>query len=330
MISVIVPVYNVEYYLSRCIDSLLNQTYSEMEVLLIDDGSTDRSGQICDQYSKKDEHIKVFHKPNGGLSDARNYGLERMQGDYVTFVDSDDYVGREYLEILINAITQYRADVSAISFKTVYTIEPVYTHSSNDITVFTGEEIFRELLKEKQLNYSACGRLFKKEIFHDKKFPKGKLFEELFTIPYLFDNLNICACSTSIQYYYFWRDGSIMNSASEQSINDWIEAITELLKYTYRTHPQDAQYAERIFLRGVFWRVIDWKLQSNDYSSVANKIHNDYSAIFQKSITIPDLTKKEKIKSILFWINVCIYRTTRIAWIKTVDNPDSRHFLKKG
>ena len=112
MISVIVPIYKVEKYLHRCVDSILNQSYTDFELLLIDDGSPDRCPQICDEYARQGDRIRVFHKSNGGLSDARNYGLDRMQGDYVSFIDSDDYVGPDYLKTLMELISEYDVPVA--------------------------------------------------------------------------------------------------------------------------------------------------------------------------------------------------------------------------
>ena len=118
-ISVIVPVYNVQDYLSECVQSILNQTFSDFELLLIDDGSTDHSGEIADQLEDLDPRIQVYHKKNGGLSDARNYGLERAQGEYLAFIDSDDYVAANYLETLINLIVEYSADASCLIIQMV-------------------------------------------------------------------------------------------------------------------------------------------------------------------------------------------------------------------
>ena len=119
-ISIIVPVYNVEKYLKKCIDSIVNQTYKNLEIILVDDGATDRSGEICDELAKLDNRIKVYHKKNGGLSDARNYGVERATGSYVGFVDSDDYIDAEMYEKLYEAITKEAADVAECNLKIVY------------------------------------------------------------------------------------------------------------------------------------------------------------------------------------------------------------------
>lgn len=119
-ISIIVPVYNVEQYITRCIESITSQTYRNIEILLIDDGSTDNSGNICDEYQKKDSRVMTFHKTNGGLSDARNYGIKHASGQYLCFVDSDDYISKHMVEILYNNLIKYSADISACGFLTVH------------------------------------------------------------------------------------------------------------------------------------------------------------------------------------------------------------------
>ena len=120
LVSIIVPVYNVEKYLERCLDSLINQTLKDIEIILVDDGSTDDSGNICDKYAKKDKRIKVIHKENGGLSDARNIGLSIANGRYLQFVDSDDFIHKQMIEILYNTIINNNADISICDFDKVY------------------------------------------------------------------------------------------------------------------------------------------------------------------------------------------------------------------
>ena len=131
MISVIVSIYKVEKYLRRCVDSILNQSYTDFELLLIDDGSPDDCPQICDEYARQDDRVRVFHKPNGGLSDARNFGIDRMKGDYVSFIDSDDYVGPDYLRILMDLIKEYAVPVAAVTHLCVFNGETSFV-SSND------------------------------------------------------------------------------------------------------------------------------------------------------------------------------------------------------
>ena len=121
LVSVILPVYNVEKYLIKCLDSVIRQTYQKLEIILVDDGSTDSSGKICDEYANKDGRIKVFHKKNGGLSDARNYGIERSTGEYLAFIDSDDYVDDDYIEFLMNLTESGKYKISLCSLHVVFT-----------------------------------------------------------------------------------------------------------------------------------------------------------------------------------------------------------------
>ena len=153
LISIIVPVYKVEPYLNKCVDSIINQTYKNIEIILVDDGSPDNCGKICDDYTKKDSRIKVIHKKNGGLSDARNYGIEASIGDYIMFVDSDDYISANMCEILLKTAKKYNADIINCNF------EEVFSNAESRINrqaVNKNEEVFSNLdmLKTFFFNYT--------------------------------------------------------------------------------------------------------------------------------------------------------------------------------
>ena len=211
-ISVIVPVYNVQAYLAECVQSILNQTYSDFELLLIDDGSTDRSGAIAEELAVNDSRIQVFHKENGGLSDARNYGIGRAQGEYLTFIDSDDYIAPEYLETLVELVVRYHADASCVSG--VETSErTAKSYSENKIVgKYTGIEAITNSLPRHNIAISAWGKLFHRSLFDEICFPKGELYEDLLTLPYVFEKCNTVAFTTEKMYFYYQRPGSITNS----------------------------------------------------------------------------------------------------------------------
>ena len=327
MISVIVPVYNVEHYLPRCIDSILAQTYGQFELILVDDGSTDQSGRICDERAGGDGRIRVFHKKNGGLSDARNHGLDRMRGDYVTFIDSDDYVGRDYLCLLLDMLEENGADMSVVSIQDTYSKELSFIESGDERVVLSGEAIIREMTVQEKLTCSACAKLFKRELFDGVRFPKGRPFEDLLTIPYLRYEGATCVCSTSKQYYYFQRLGSIMHSASEGLIQTWLDAMEQLLNYVDKMAPQTRRNAEYMFVQGVFWRAIDWKLNQDDYVCFSRGVRSRFFTLFCKGPFLPRLTLKERIKTALFLISVRGYRRARRTWIRAIDNPDNRHYM---
>lgn len=328
MISVIVPVYNVEKYLARCVDSIINQTYKDYELLLIDDGSTDNSGVICDQYAKSDNRIRVFHKKNGGLSDARNYGLDRVNGEYITFIDSDDFVGADYLSYLYTMITERKADISIVSMMRTTSTEKSFCSSTHRCVEYMGDAALAAMIREKEFNESACAKLYKKELFDDIRYPKGKLFEDLLTVPFLIKSDTICVYSTIILYYYYQRESSIMHTVDESNMCMWMYGMDRLLEYTYKINSKAYIYAERRLVKAIFWRIIDWKLFAEDYILIARYIKRKYYSQFKKALLLPELTLKERVKAILFFTNIRMYRLIRIGFIKCIYNSDNRQFLR--
>ena len=327
MISVIVPVYNVQEYLHRCVDSLLAQSYGDFELLLIDDGSTDNSNSICDAYAERDERVCVYHKENGGLSDARNYGLDRMRGSYVTFIDSDDYVGPEYLATLLDIIRNSTVDVAIVSMEMVYTEDMVFFPTTDVRKTIDHHEALRYMLIDKEVSFSACAKLFKSEVFSENRFPIGKLYEDLFTIPYVITDCHACGLSTAKLYYYYHREGSIMNSVSEKHIQMWTEGVNRLLAFTKEREPALHAYAEAYLLKGLFWRVLDWNLCSERYVETAKRIKKEYHKYLKKALWLPNMTIREKIKALIFLFNVRLYHLFRIKWISMSSNPDSAHYI---
>ena len=271
LISIIVPVYNVEKYLDRCIESILAQSYTNFELLLIDDGSTDGSLRICKEYEELDTRIRTFHKKNGGLSDARNFGLDRMKGQYVTFIDSDDYVGSDYLKILFEMIEDGISDVTIVGVEDFYENKMTVDISQDDVrTVIKREDIFKEMVKFDKFTWSACAKLFKRELFERNRFPVGALYEDLRIIPYMLCGCNVISCSSYKQYYYYInRVGSITRSISENSIKMWEYGMDQLLAYSLKNEPQDYLYLEGRFDTCIFWDVIDRMLMSREYIEIS-------------------------------------------------------------
>lgn len=213
-ISIIVPVYNVEKYLRRAIDSILNQTYPHLEILLIDDGSTDHSGLICEEYSQMDKRVTVYHKQNGGLSDARNFGLKKATGQYIGFVDSDDYLHPEMYRIMYNALQDNDCDIAEVDFEMVHDSNkmPIINEISEVLTKkFDHTEAMINIMLDYCGNY-AWNKLYKRELWNKIEFPYGRLFEDVATTYKIVD-----AASSMIRiyiplYYYTVRAGSIVTS----------------------------------------------------------------------------------------------------------------------
>ena len=240
-ISVIVPIYNVEAYLNRCIDSILNQTFTDFECILVDDGSTDRCPQICDEYDKKDKRIRVIHKPNGGLFDARNAGMEIAMGEYLYFLDSDDYVEPCLLEILIKEVINSKADVVAFGYRR----EHVYPNKSYDVKFMPFEyhigsekdylDFICKILLPYKVSWEVCFKLFKTSIIKNNglKFYDNSIIyaEDLhFFLCYLL-NISSIKVIEDVLYHYTVRENSITKSTIVPKINEFVKLNVEFYKY---------------------------------------------------------------------------------------------------
>lgn len=212
LISVVIPIYNIEAYLKRCVDSVLQQSYSNLEIILVDDGSKDQSSMICDEYKELDKRVRVIHKENGGLSDARNAGIEIANGSFITFIDSDDFVAIDYIEYLYGLILKYDADVSGCYHIKFNKEQEINDHKNNqEEFVFRGEEAVIDLCYQKHITNSAWGKLYRMSYFKSIRYPVGRLYEDLGTTYKLFLLCNKVVFSMQAKYYYFQRDDSIMH-----------------------------------------------------------------------------------------------------------------------
>jgi glycosyltransferase involved in cell wall biosynthesis len=210
-ISIIVPIYNVEQYLHKCIDSILSQTFKDFELILVDDGSPDNCGEICDEYAAKDKRVKVIHKANGGLSDARNAGLNIVKGDYIGFVDSDDWIESNMYEVLLKLCINNKADVSTCLVNFQNNRNEIEVNKSN-VSIFDSKTAIYLLYEGKLNGFSTWNKLYKKEIFNDLKFPKGRIYEDAAIMYRVFDVANYIAYINYPLYNYNYREGSITKS----------------------------------------------------------------------------------------------------------------------
>lgn len=241
IISVIVPVYNVEKYLNRCLDSIFAQTFHNYEVILVDDGSTDKSAAMCDEYAENNANIFVIHKDNKGTSHTRNIGIENSKGQFVYFLDSDDYIVPECLEILYRNIIATQSDISCGSFGFFDEHIPVkVVKDSNAIQSDTGKSACTKLLYGKVYYTSSCNILIKRKIAIENLFPVGKFHEDEMTTFRYFLNSDKVVITKKHTYYYFQREGSIMHSFGQSVIDEllsadyYVDYCKELDKKLYR------------------------------------------------------------------------------------------------
>lgn len=239
LISVIVPVYNVDKYLERCIDSILGQSYKQIEIILVDDGSSDRSGKICDSYARSDFRVRVIHKENGGLSSARNRGIDMAQGEYLVFVDSDDYVEKDYVKILLNLIIKYDVDMSVVGQRIVNSRREIKKNNSRIIEEkrLAVVEALDSILTEKYFTVSANGKLYKRVLFDGARYPEGKLYEDNGCTYKLIMKCNAVAYSNVELYHYCMRCDSITNRVFNDGKFDYIELTDEACKKISRQYP---------------------------------------------------------------------------------------------
>lgn len=231
MISVIIPIYNVKKYLSKCIDSVLAQTEKDLEIILVNDGSTDGCGDICKQYEKLDERIVYIDKENGGLSDARNAGIKVARGEYLVFIDSDDYIHPQMLELLLHNLRKADADISVCKFKEILE-DDVITQTTLDVSQVScvqleGEDVCRQLFDNNLVTVVAWNKLYKKSLFDNVEYPVGVLHEDEYVIHHLLFKASKTVYSDAEMYYYIKRKGSITNRISARNIMDGWNSIQE-------------------------------------------------------------------------------------------------------
>ncbi|WP_337814346.1 glycosyltransferase [Intestinibacter sp.] len=238
LVSIIVPIYNVEQYLDRCIESLVTQSYINLEIILIDDGSKDTSGDICDLWAQRDKRIRLVHKENGGLSDARNKGLDIATGDIISFIDSDDYISKYFYEKLINIMEQTDSDIVECQFKKFNENERVnYLNKENiEFISFNTEEAIKNLILNCELSTTVWNKIYKTSVIKKLKFRVGKTNEDDFYTYLAFDNAKKITKLQDELYYYLQRPESIMGKIYKLNRLDEIEAKYERLKYIEKNY----------------------------------------------------------------------------------------------
>lgn len=279
LISIIIPVYKVEKYLEKCIESVLKQTYTNLQIILVDDGSPDNCGKICDEYAKKDSRIEVIHKANGGLSDARNVGISKAKGRYIGFVDSDDYIKENMYEILLNLIKKYDADVSICNLYDVIDGNEYIRNKENGIREYSRLDILKEVLLDKNIQSYAWNKLYKKELFDEVKYPIGKKYEDIGTTFYIFEKCNKIVVTSEPEYYYLKRSDSLVNNVTESTVFDYMELILQRYLYIYDNIKELKQYNDYYLVRTLLTANNDIK----ELKQIEEKTKQKYNELYNIS-----------------------------------------------
>ena len=250
MISVIIPVYNSERYLERCVKSIREQTYRNLEIILIDDGSTDKSGEICDRLADIDRRIKSFHKSNGGQASARNYGLEIARGDYIGFVDNDDIIDNRMYEVLMNNLQKYKVLVSAVIPDWIYENKTVVPSEGFPSRIYSGKELLKNMLrKENIISSSVWDKIFDKSLFETVRFPVGCEFEDYWVLSQILPNVDNVYIDTIPMYHWYQYNTSRSKSGFHDKSRTYISIPQKIVQsYIEKALDSDIIDAARYFL----------------------------------------------------------------------------------
>lgn len=320
LISVIIPVYNVEDYLHYAIESLEKQTYGNFEIILVNDGSTDDSGKLCDEYSEKYSNVRVFHKENGGLSDARNFGVQKAKGEFITFLDPDDYLEVYSLELLAGIQEKYNCDivstrVKATELYNVYSNHSLTEEDFENVLLMDGDVFLEEAYYDKVATVSACGKLYRRSILKIP-FPKGRIYEDLYIISEHVEKANKIV-HTPIQIYnYYKRQGSIVNSRFTSKQYDFFDAMNHnrtVIKDKYNNKPslENAVNAKEVI--GSF-KIIGsaYKTSITDVYKIRKIIKRNYTNILSNS----KINCFFKMKYILFILSPNLFNVIKRLRVK--------------
>lgn len=308
-VSVIIPVYNVQKYLDQCVESIINQSYKNMEIILVDDGATDNSPEMIDRWSEKDTRIITIHKTNGGLSSARNAGLEIITGDAVFFLDSDDIVLPNTIEVMVNELEDNNSDVVSVSFMSFANEAEINDSCINDPKFLRGNS---ELFFLQKITNHSCGKLFRRRIIGETRFPEGRSFEDIATTHYFYRDAKIVSYTEAQFYLYRVHESSITYKIDEEKLND--------IKYAYKRVKQTYHVDD---MYGFYMLTILYVLYSRLMRSNADKkyllmekraINKEFENIYKK-ISI----WKYKDKSPMFWKLIMYHLHMTDLTIKVVD-----------
>lgn len=271
LISVVIPVYNVEEYLPRCMASVLAQSYGNLDIILIDDGSTDNSGHICDQYAGQDSRIRVIHKKNGGLSDARNKGIESAKGQYITFIDSDDSIDEDMIEYLYCLLKKHGCRMSLSSHYVVYNREERAVAEKMPDEKLSDKECIKRMCYQGSIDTSAWAKLYEISVFKTIRYPKGKLFEDIGTTYKTFLECKEIACGYQAKYYYYIRPQSITTRAFNCKKLDLLEQTDQMAEGVLRIYPE---LAKAVLSRQVYARfsTVNQMLDTEEYKEVRDEL----------------------------------------------------------
>lgn len=313
LISVIIPVYRVENYLKECVDSVLAQSYQNLEIILVEDGSPDKCGEICEQYKKAEKRVSVIHKKNGGLSDARNAGLDQAAGEFVLFIDSDDWIHKEMVEILYHNLREEEADISYCTFQEFFDGDkpPRSDAKAGQKEIYTNLEALGRLYStdhRENVNLTiACAKLYRRKLFEQVRYPVGKLHEDEFiTYQLLYKAKKIVKTELPL-YYYRKRKSSIMGNGFDLRSLDKLEADKERVRFYQRNQIPYYDEAVRDYLNDCIFYFFEIRKNYGGQGQAGKQLLKNMKTDYKDYMQETSFTWKRKLNYQLFLFSPRIY-----------------------
>ncbi len=310
LISIILPIYNIEQYLPKCMNSLFRQIYRNLEFVMVDDGSKEQCAKLVDDYLYKDSRVVVYHKENGGLSDARNYGIARAKGDYITCVDPDDYVDDDYVEYLYRILAKYSAKMSIVQHRVRYGNGTIKDNGTSGDECIETKKCLERMLYHDVIDTSAWGKLYHRSLFNSVKYPKGKLFEDIATTYKLMMQCKYIAVGYESKYNYIFHDNSIVNGAFKPEKFDLMEMTDKMAYDVTKWYPElkNAVLRRQVYSRfSTLNQMINTKGYDAERKEIIEFIRKNSKCVFYNRKT----PKRDKLAICMLRIN---YQFYKIAW----------------
>ncbi len=320
LISVILPIYNIEKYLRKCMDSLQRQTYQNLEILMVDDGATDSCPAICDEYASNDSRIHALHKQNGGLSDARNFGIAHASGEYITCIDPDDYVDDDYVEYLYSLIEKYETKMSVCQHRVHYDGGQIKDLGISSVAkevvteeAITNHECIKRMCYHDVIDTSAWAKLYRRDLFDSVQYPKGKIFEDIGTTYALMLQCDRIAVGYASKYNYMFHMNSIVNGSFSPKKFDLLEMTDQMGREVLAVYPdlRDAVRRRRVYAR---FSTLNQMLGTEEYIQDREKIIRFIMKNRRKIMQDPLAPRRDKAAILLLSINYRVYKSVWMTY----------------
>ena len=315
LVSIIVPIYNVEKYLQRCIDSLFAQTYVNIEIVLVDDGSADRSLSICKKNAQQDERVRVFSKTNGGVADTRNFGVSVARGQWISFVDPDDYVDPDYIEYLYGILVKSNATMSICQHRNVYKNGKIQTNLYEGPAVLDSHTAVKRLLYDDQIDTSVWAKLYPAWVFKKIHFPKGRLFEDIAATYKTFLASDSIAVGSEAKYSYPFRYNSIVNDQFSLHKLDLIDMTEQMACEVKKVYP-DLQIASQRRVLYAYISTLNQMQNVDGYQEIREQLISKIKELRKPVLEDHKAPIRDKVAICLIGFSYPIYRKAWKIYLK--------------